>query len=142
MNLHGNETGMKERHLVRSHAGPQYATTTNLSFVIREEFTKKLPPIRSDPVPEMVWTVTLCWQKTTAAIICANLIKKLKATFILSTQLTLPLFTTSLSAPRASVAQALLNSPKPPMVRYSLSNCLAAMSASALIKYKKRGLHF
>lgn len=48
--------------------------------------------------------------------------------------LTLPLFSTSLSAPRASVAQALLNSPKPPMGRYSLSSCLAAMSASALIK--------
>lgn len=56
--------------------------------------------------------------------------------------LTLPLFSTSLSAPRASVAQALLNSPKPPMGRYSLSSCLAAMSASALIKEIKEGYTF
>ena len=46
-------------------------------------------------------------------------------------QLTLPLFMTSLSAPKASWAQALVKSPRPPMARYSLSICLAAIIPSA-----------
>lgn len=57
-----------------------------------------------------------------------------------STKLTLALFRTSLSAPRASAAQDLVKSPKPPMPRYSLSICLAEMMASAWGGKKSRGV--
>lgn len=53
-------------------------------------------------------------------------------------KLTLPLFKTSFSSPRASWAQALLNSPRPPMARYSLSSCLAAIIASAWKQARKQ----
>lgn len=36
---------------------------------MKGDLTKKLAPMRRDPVPEMVWTVMFCWEMRNAALI-------------------------------------------------------------------------
>lgn len=133
-----------------------------LLWLQNSQLTKKLAPMRRDPVPEMVWTVMFCWERKSSFSQCAvcvywyngnyktevaadgwlrqqcHMIASTLGDGILSksAKLTLALFRTSLLAPRASSAHDLVNSPKPPMARYSLSSCLAEMMASA---YSLRG---
>lgn len=65
VDLHGNETVGWER--------PSKRTRLTWMLVCPEisQLTRKLAPIRRDPVPEMVWTVMLCWERRLASPIWA-----------------------------------------------------------------------